>query len=263
MRIRSAIGIASLLTVSMVMAAQTAKQTPAETYSAPASASQTEAAPTPGKTLRPNRDHGKAVQVMIATQASEDVNRIVEETDLLEKSREAGLLTDWHLAGRFGHGAENEFARKFAPEHEAMKQATHRFVRRRYELLFPSGTFTLPEELAWQKGVFYANSNTYLTSGGDWNVYLESGAEAMVFVDGRRVVVRGARATGALRGKIHVDSGYHSVLVKFTAQSAPFRVAILPPNSGSHRKNNTPHLQASPASEDMLARLTPTPPDGL
>jgi hypothetical protein len=241
MRIRRGIGIVSLLTVSMVLAAQTVNQPS-------------------GHGLK---HHGKAVEVMIAGQGSDDVNKVVEETDLLEKSREAGLLTDWHLAGRFGHGGENEFMRKFAPEHEAMKQATHRFVRRQYELVFPSGTFTLPEGLDSLKGVFYANSSTYLTSGGDWNVYLESGAEAMVFVDGRRVVVRGARATGALRGKIHVDSGYHSVLVKFTAHSAPFRVAILPPNSGSRRKNNTPYLQASPASEDMLARLTKPPADGL
>jgi hypothetical protein len=42
-------------------------------------------------------------------------------------------------------------------------------------------------------------------------------------------------------------------MVKFTAQGAPFSVAILPPNSGSRRKNNTPYLQASPASEDMQA----------
>jgi hypothetical protein len=86
-------------------------------------------------------------------------------------------------------------------------------------------------------------------------VYLESGAEAVVFVDGRRVLTRGEQATGVQRGKIHVEGGYHAVMVKFTAQAAPFRVAILPPNSGSRRKNNTPYLKASPSSEDMLAKL--------
>ena len=90
-------------------------------------------------------------------------------------------------------------------------------------------------------------------------MYLESGAEAVVFVDGRRVLARESarksQATGVLRVKIQAASGYHSVLVKFMAQAAPFRVAILPPNSGSRRKNNTPYLKASPGSEDMLAKL--------
>jgi hypothetical protein len=31
-------------------------------------------------------------------------------------------------------------------------------------------------------------------------------------------------------------------------------VAILPPNSGSRRKNNTPFLQAAPASENLMAK---------
>ncbi len=72
-------------------------------------------------------------------------------------------------------------------------------------------------------------------------------------MDGQRVVESGPKAPGVLRGSIHAESGYHSVMVKFTAEAAPFRVAILPPNSGSRRKNNTPYLQASPASEDMMA----------
>jgi hypothetical protein len=199
---------------------------------------------------------GKALQSMIDAQNTDYANRGVDETELLEKSREAGLLTDWHLDGRFGHGATNEFTHQFAPEKEASKQSDRRFVRRRYELVFPEGIFTLPKELADAKGVLYAVSSTYLTSGGDWNVYLDSGAEAVVFVDGRRAVTRGRLATGVLRGRIHIESGYHSVMVKFSAQAAPFRVAILPLNSGSRRKNNTPYLQASPASDDMLARDT-------
>jgi hypothetical protein len=201
------------------------------------------------------RSKSKVSPTTIDTRASDDANRIADEANSLEKSREAGLLTDWHLNGRFGHGGKDEFVRAFAPEKEAAKQSgRRRFEQRRYELVFPGGTFTLPPELAEQKGVFYANSSTYLTAGGDWYVYLESGADAVVFVDGRRVLSsRGTRSTGVLRGTIHVESGYHSVMVKFTAQAAPFRVAILPPNSGSKRKNNTPYLQASPASEDMMA----------
>ena len=115
--------------------------------------------------------------------------------------------------------------------------------------------FALPSSLAGRPGVFYASSSTYLDGGGEWDVYLESGAGAVVFVDGRRVLAHESEATGVLRVKIQAEGGYHSVLVKFMAQAAPFRVAILPPNSGSRRKNNTPYLKASPGSEDMMAML--------
>jgi len=200
-----------------------------------------------------SRAKGKALQTLVDSQATDDVNKIMSDADLLAKSRQAGLLTDWHLEGRFGHRGQEEFAKVFAPEKVAEKQAARRFQRRRYELVFPEGIFGLPRELAGLDGVFYALSNTYLTSSGEWYLYLESGAETAVFVDGRRALTRGHKAAGVLRAKIHLESGYHSVMVKFTSQAVPFRVAILPPNSGSKRKNNTPYLQASPASEDMLA----------
>jgi hypothetical protein len=211
-----------------------------------------------------------AIQGMVWTSSDsplrDDGNRSTDEAELLANSREAGLLTDWHLEGCFGHGGEAEFARKFGPERLAQKQAKRvaagvetELERRHYELVFPRGTFALPSELARRSGVFYASSSTYLDGSGEWNVYLESGAETVVFVDGRRVLARESarksKATGVLRVKIQAESGYHSVLVKFMAQAAPFRVAILPPNSGSRRKNNTPYLKASPGSEDMLAKL--------
>jgi hypothetical protein len=239
MRIRHWIATAAVLAASAAWLAQTMAAQSAETVR------------TPGL----SRSKDKALRAMIEAQGSDDLQRIAGETELLEKSREAGLLTGWHLEGRFVHRGRDEFEREYAPEKEAAKQIGRRFERSRYELLFPDGTFALPKELAGLTGVFYANSNTYLTSGGDWNVYVESGAEAVVFVDGRRAVTRGPKATGVLRGKIHVESGYHSVMVKFKAQAAPFRIAILPLNSGSRRKSNTPYLQASPAQEDMLAKL--------
>ncbi|PSH04486.1 MAG: hypothetical protein CXZ00_06585 [Acidobacteria bacterium] len=178
----------------------------------------------------------------------------VGETELLDASREAGLLTEWHLDGRFGHGKRKDFARRFTPEREAMKQATRSGPETQYELIFPDGKFSLPKNLASQKGVFYASSRTYLDNDGDWILYLESGGEAEVFVDGQLVLTRDLNASGVLRAKFHANSGYHSVMVKFTARAAPFRVAILPPNSGSRRKNNTPYVQGS-ASDEMLAAL--------
>lgn len=174
----------------------------------------------------------------------------VDPAVVAEHSREAGLLTDWHLMGRYGHAGAADFARRFDPERWS---ARNRHLRNlRYELLFPEGTFVLPPALAGRDGVFYAISLVYLSGSGDWNLYLESGAEAIVFVDGRRVLARGAHHKGTLRETIHAESGYHKVMVKFTAQSAPLRLAILPPNSGSRRKNNTPYLQGT---EDLSAGL--------
>ncbi len=186
-------------------------------------------------------------------QQPSDSSQILSDSDLLEKSREAGLLTDWHIAGHFGH-RDSQFSHSYAPEKVAVRSGAHH-LEQRYEMVFPEGFFTLPKELAGERGVFYAVSSTYLGNSGEWNVYLESRADAAVFVDGKRAVTSGPGAEGVMRETLHMESGYHSILVKFTAQAAPFSVAILPPNSGSRRKNNTPYLQASPASEDMQAML--------
>ena len=184
------------------------------------------------------------------TTAAGTTSTIVDPAVTAERSREAGLLTDWHLMGRYGRAGAADFARSFEPERW---KADDRHLRNlRYELLFPEGSFVLPPALAGRDGVFYAVSRVYLTGSGDWNLYLESAADTVVFVDGRQVLSLAGNHKGTLRESIHAESGYHKVMVKFTAQSAPFRLAILPPNSGSRRKNNTPYLQGT---EDLSARL--------
>ncbi len=232
--------VAALLTVGITFCAPTLR----------AQTSQTSAA------HEPRHAKSKAVRTMADSYSGSDLKSNMHQADVLEESREAGLLTDWHLEGRFGRGREGEFARVYWPEKAAAKLASASRSSQNYELVFPEGRFVLPASMASKKGVFYASSSTYLSDSGEWNVYLESGGEAVVFVDGRRVLESGPEVSGVLRGTIHAESGYHAVLVKFTAQTAPFRVAILPPNSGSRRKNNTPYLQASPASEDMMAMQT-------
>jgi hypothetical protein len=47
---------------------------------------------------------------------------MLSDADLLEKSREAGLLTDWHLEGRFGH-RNADIAHCYAPEKAAMRHS--------------------------------------------------------------------------------------------------------------------------------------------
>ena len=198
----------------------------------------------------------KSVQPIASPQSRGEQRKTLDEAELLERSREAGLLTDWHLNGHFGHSGQRDFAHRFAPEKAAARQAAKFGQSEHHELVFLEGSFALPPALATATGVFYADSCAYLSGSGDFTVYLESGDEAVVFFDGLRVLERHRATTGVTRGRIHAESGYHSVLVKFTAQAAPFRLAILPPNSGSRRKNNTPYLQASPAFEDLNAKST-------
>jgi len=202
-----------------------------------------------------------------------------------EQSRDAGLLTDWHLIGSYGRGEAAEMARAFDPERQATEQAAkdskrtpsdsndstvpgrlpgqRRMPKLRFELMFPEGTFTVPEYMAARPGVLYAVSCVYLSDDGEWNLYLESPGEAIVFVDGVRVLTRTRSQTGAQRETIHANSGYHTVMVKFLPQAAPFRVAILPPNSGSRRKNNTPHLHGAAENLNALLRRPSLTPEFL
>jgi len=219
---------------------------------------------------------GHAAGAGTLPETSPDNGQAENQAEMVENSRDAGLLTDWHFMGRYGHD-KADLARSFAPERWFAKQAARQAALQppeeknasssgknlpekaleslRYEMVFPEGTFVLPPRRAGRDGVLYALSCTYLSSSGDWNVYLESAAQAVVFVDGKRVLVRGPKASGTRRETIHAESGYHMVMVKFVPQAAPFRVAILPPNSGSRRKNNTPYLQRSSASEELQAAL--------
>ncbi len=124
-----------------------------------------------------SRAKSKAVRTIADSYVGDDLKKNMHEAELLEESREAGLLTDWHLDGRFGRGREKDFAREFAPEKEAAKATARSSRAQHYELVFPEGRFALPPGVASHKGVFYASSSTYLSSSGEWNVYLESGAE--------------------------------------------------------------------------------------
>ena len=188
-------------------------------------------------------------------------DRALDAAALAERSREAGLLTDWHLLGRYGRSG-TDFTRSFEPERWAANDRHLRNVS--YELLFPEGTFALPPAMAGQSGVFYALARVYVSGSGEWNLYLETGAEAVVYVDGCRVLERGANHKGTLRETIHAESGFHNVMVKFVAQAAPFRLAVLPPNSGSRRKKNTPYLQGTEqGAENLSARLQAPRPMGL
>jgi hypothetical protein len=172
------------------------------------------------------------------------------EAAQLESSRDAGLLTDWHLLGHYG-GA---FTHRHAPEKIAARQRWGQMANA-YELVFSTGAFSLPQELVGKRGVFYAVSSTYLMSSGEWNIYLESPDAVELILDGKPLISRQHGEVGVSRVQVHAAEGIHSILVKFTAAAAPFRVAILPLNSGSHRKNNTPYLKAAPQSEDMMSAL--------
>jgi hypothetical protein len=199
-----------------------------------------------------NTLRGLALFCLLAASAAAMAQGIAPESEAeqLESSRDAGLLTDWHLLGHYGRA----FAHRHAPEKIAARLRSGQMARA-YELVFPSGAFTLPQATAEKSGVFYAVSATYLMNGGEWNVYLESPDAIELILDGKPVICRQRGEIGTSRVQVHASEGIHSILVKFTADAAPFRVAILPLNSGSRRKNNTPYLKAAPQSEDMMSAL--------
>src|ERR1039458_5536705 len=85
------------------------------------------------------RDENTALRTVADVQQGGTLKKSMQEAQLLQDSREAGLLTDWHLEGRFGRGSDREFARAFAPEKAAAKAAARRSQTESYELVFPEG----------------------------------------------------------------------------------------------------------------------------
>ena len=178
------------------------------------------------------------------------------ELDVLISSREAGLVTDWRVAGPFGRHGMLDFDRQNPPEADGLRKKA--YGKRKVEALqFGNGEFSLPRYFG-TAGVFYAASDVYVRSEGDWLLYVESPGTLEIFLDGARVVRRDDRAASkshTIRTAVRVTKGDHRLLVKFVASAAPFRVALLPPSGGRKRKNNIPLLRATPEDEYVIASL--------
>jgi hypothetical protein len=176
------------------------------------------------------------------------------EMDQLLQSREAGLLTDWNLFGPYGKKRETAFIRTWAPERKKKENAAGRGERP--TLRFPDGRFVLPTKAT--NGVYYARAHVYLFSDGEWNVWAESANAIQVFVDGVPVLTRQVAeqdTTRAVHQTVHLSRGQHTVLTKFIAAAAPFRVAVMPPSGGRRQKRNIPLYELAPETTVLSASL--------
>ena len=88
------------------------------------------------------------------------------ELNELMSARESGLLTDWHIVGPFGLHPRNDFDRQWAPERDGVSRTSYG-PRKVESFQFADGQVKLPPRLA-RDGVFYAVSEVYIHSAGDW-----------------------------------------------------------------------------------------------
>lgn len=192
------------------------------------------------------------VRLALASAASDRA----PELNLLEQSRDAGLITDWKVVGPFGKYALAEFDQSFAPERDQMRQM--RYERRTVERVrFADGQFKLPEHYRKQ-GIFYAVGEVFLLNDGDWTVFLETPGLVEVRIDGESVLLRDDRQgtqPQTFRKTLRMLNGEHRVLVKFAASASPFRLAVMPPSGGLKRKNNIPLLRTTPEAEYVQAAI--------
>lgn len=179
----------------------------------------------------------------------------VPEFNLLQQSRESGLLTDWKFLGPIGKLPNIDFDKKFDPEMDGLKKNIYNGKHVEYAQ-FVNGKFSLPSYMRKQ-GVFYAASRIVLRSGGDWVLRVETPGTMKVFIDGRLVITREDRRETVPQVIVesqHIDGGEHTVMVKFVSAAAPFRIAIMAP-TGVLRRKNKPTLHAGPEAEYVSAAL--------
>lgn len=146
--------------------------------------------------------------------------------DLDKTADSAGLLTHWRIAGPFGRFSYLDFGRGWPAE-------TNRFWdtgKSGVEFWFRDGMVPLPEYFP-SSGVLYAASNVRIGNRGASQLDVLSPGPYSIFVDGRRVLTKDSRyAIGGNRESLMVrlQPGRHRIVVKFTADAAPFSVDLHP-----------------------------------
>ena len=180
------------------------------------------------------RNFALAVSLMICLCLPALARDSAPELNELMSARESGLLTDWRVVGPFGLHPSFDFDRQWAPERDQIRRSG--YGTRKVELFqFANGQVKLPANLV-RSGVFYASSQVYVRSAGDWRLFLESGGTLAVFIDGEKVLTRDDRHAlqpTNLRNNLTLSRGDHRILVKFLNGAAPFRLAIMAPTGGS------------------------------
>ncbi len=143
-------------------------------------------------------------------------------------ARQAGLITDWRIAGPFGAYPNLAFDSSFAPERDGLARADYD-GRRPEDFRFDDGNVNLPAYFSLN-GVFYGSAEA-TTTAGNFHLRLESPGTAEVFVDGASILRKDDRfrATPDIAwSTLRLTAGRHRLLVKFLPGAAPFRLALLP-----------------------------------
>jgi tetratricopeptide (TPR) repeat protein len=188
---------------------------------------------------------------------------------LPELSHQAGIITEWKIAGPFGKYPNVAFDRVFAPERDGLAQTLYADatlppsmagssrvapVAAEY-FSFDDGNVELPEYFS-QAGIFYAAADVTTSFAGDYSLRVESAGTLDVFVDGTRVLQKDDRfhaTPQSVLATVWLNSGRHRVLVKFLPSAPPFRIAMLPVLRG--KQNGTAPGMA--ASRKRQARSLP------
>jgi hypothetical protein len=175
-----------------------------------------------------------------------------DDLDQLLISKDSGLLTDFRFVGPFGHTAD--LARTWAPERDQLKKPRYGGDRV-LNLEFVTGKFELPAALK-KNGIYYAASEVWLPTAGDWRLYAETAGAMVVFIDGKPAIHRNSRHDLQTTSEvIHLDRGTHHVLIKFDAAAAPFHLAVMPETGALPGRSNKPNIYRSSNTEYTSAAL--------
>ena len=153
-------------------------------------------------------------------------------------ARQAGLITDWTIAGPFGRRPNLDFDHAWPPERDALQGQRYGDLAVE-KLQFDNGDFTVPEYFEGD-GVFYAAASFTLNEAATRYVRAESPGTLEVRVDGVEVICKDSRqqeTPDIVWRAVSFSRGEHRVLVKFLRGGAPFRVSVLP--SGGARNPMT------------------------
>jgi hypothetical protein len=141
----------------------------------------------------------------------------------------AGLLTHWQVAGPFGRYNNVDPDRKWSPELDPQLQQAYGNLQTE-EFWFRDGLVTLPNYLS-ATGVLYAGSEISSAVPEEFELNVLSPGPYSVFVDGKPALTHDSRYSlqaGIDSAAVDLGAGKHRVLVKFTADAAPLRVALSP-----------------------------------
>lgn len=146
--------------------------------------------------------------------------------DLDQSASFAGLLTRWSIAGPFGQHSNIDFERRWPPESDQLSSPEYGPVAAE-RFWFRDGTVALPDYLS-RPGVFYAAAEMEVPREPVLRLEVFGPGPYVVFIDGRPVLTHDSPYVAiASRDSVFLPlrPGRHRVMLKFTADAVPLRVA--------------------------------------